>query len=225
MTSAMKLAMLRSMGNGGDARGEVRNKMRGGDGNMEMAGVDNEMRSEMESAFRDNRGRRHYNNGRYAPKSEMEDTYHESPRMTQGFEGREVMGFRAGSDVSFPEGDEMESRHSKYEMGRGSGGGNKKLDKHTVETWLSKMKNADESKGPHWSMEQVKHMMTQRGIDQDLLVFWATLNMMYSDYCKVAQKHGLNNEGYYADLAEAFLDDEDVKGDKLSKYYFGVVKA
>lgn len=235
MTNAMKMAMMRStMNNGGEMRGgyggdmemrgnygEMRNEMRGGYGQ-------NEMRGEMENAFRDNRGRRHYDNGRFAPKSEMdggmESAYHEPPRMTDTFEGREVMGFRAGGNVvNFPGGDEMQNRGGSMEHGKGEMKGGK-LDKHMVEQWLSGMKNTDGSKGPHWSFEQAKSIVKQRGIEHDPLMFWATMNMMYSDYSEVAQKYGLNNQDYYVDLACAFLDDEDVHGDKLSKYYFGVVK-
>lgn len=256
MTNAAKMAMLRNVsGNNGEmrnrgemrgeARGEMRNEGRGGMRN-EMRGENrgemenemrgemrgnygrNEMRSEMENAFRDRRGRRHYDNGRFAPKSEMEmemeSGYYEPPRMTDTFEGREVMGFRAGGNmVNFPGGDEMRNRHGSMEQGKGEAKGGK-LDKHMIEEWLMGMKNTDGSKGPHWSFEQIKNIVKQKEIEHDPLIFWATMNMMYSDYCEVAQKYGLHNQDYYVDLSKAFLDDEDVHGDKLSKYYFGVVK-
>ncbi len=244
MTNAMKLAMMRSnMNNGGEMRSggdmEMRNDMRGGMRGEMRGGMQddmrggygsNEMRGEMENAFRDRRGRRHYDNGRFAPRGEMdaememESGYYEPPRMAREFEGREVLGFRGGNMVEFPKGDEMQHRQSEMQMGKG-GMKSKKLDKQTVEKWLQQMQNADGSRGAHWTMEQVHKLMSQKGIEQDPVMFWAALNMMYSDYCEIAQKYGLNHDGYYIDLAEAFLDDEDVKGDKLSKYYFGVVKA
>lgn len=255
MTNAMKMAMLRSVSNnGGNARGEMRsggdmemrNEMRGGmRGEMrnemqnemqnEMRGEmrggygQNEMRGEMENAFRDRRGRRHYDNGRFAPmrgemEMEGEGGGYGSPRMTDTFEGREVLGFRAGGNmVEFPKGDEMQNRRGSMEQGKGEAKGGK-LDKHMIESWLMSMKNTDGSKGPHWSFEQIKNIVKQKEIEHDPLMFWAAINMMYSDYSEVAQKYGLNNQDYYIDLAKAFLDDEDVHGDKLSKYYFGVIK-
>ena len=42
--------------------------------------------------------------------------------------------------------------------------------------WTSDMKNSDGSKGPHWSMEQVRQVMEQNDIKYDLLQFFAVMN-------------------------------------------------
>ena len=52
------------------------------------------------------------------------------------------------------------------------------------------------------------------------------MNMMYSDYCMVASKYGVNNAEFFADMARAFLFDKDAEGpgEKLAAYYHRVVK-
>ncbi|MDY4223633.1 MAG: hypothetical protein SOX75_03020 [Candidatus Limivicinus sp.] len=49
------------------------------------------------------------------------------------------------------------------------------------------------------------------------------MNMLYSDYFKVAKKFIVNNTEFYANLAEAFLCDKDAADDKLIRYYECVV--
>ena len=66
--------------------------------------------------------------------------------------------------------------------------------------------------------------MTSKGLKLDPVEFWAALNMMYSDYCKVAKRHNTNTVDFYAAMAEAFLNDKDAGPDKLSNYYEYVAK-
>lgn len=47
---------------------------------------------------------------------------------------------------------------------------------------------------------------------------------VYSDYCAVAKKHGVNNVDFYADLAKAWLHDKDAVKDKAAAYYEYIVK-
>ena len=90
--------------------------------------------------------------------------------------------------------------------------------------WTRDMDNSDGTHGPHWNMEQAKQIMQQNNIDCDPAEFYAALNMMYSDYFKVAKKYGVNESGLYAHLAKAFLDDKDAGDGKLMRYYECVVK-
>jgi hypothetical protein len=98
------------------------------------------------------------------------------------------------------------------------------MTKEIAEEWTSKMKNEDGTKGPHWKMEQVKQLMAQKGIQYDPWEFFAILNAMYSDYCAVLKKHGVNTIDVYVDLACAWLNDSDAMPDKASRYYEYVVK-
>ena len=99
-----------------------------------------------------------------------------------------------------------------------------------METWKSMMKNEDGTRGVHFREEQVKRACEQAGIDCEEFgedVFCLAMNMMYSDYCKVAKKYGVDMPEYYADLAKAFLRDKDFDGkpeEKLYLYYKAIVE-
>ena len=227
---------------------------------MTMGGYD------VESRFRDRRGREHYDNGRFAPmRNEMgyegpysggnrydidvnryeyeapEGNYRNEMRGgrngdrkgdTQGEEGgtmrmigfgREIYNSDMRSDASVPnhrEGDHMAGKHTK-----GGARSNMGMNEHLAKEWTAMMENEDGTKGPHWSMEQIKKVIEQRGMPGDPVEIWVAMNMMYSDYCKVAKKLGVNTMDFYAEMARAFLDDKDAGApDKLTAYYEYIVK-
>ena len=99
-----------------------------------------------------------------------------------------------------------------------------------METWKSMMRNEDGSRGEHFRKEQCKHAGEQAGVDIEEFgddIFCLAMNMMYSDYCKVAKKYGVDRPEYYADLAKAFLRDKDFDGkpeEKLYIYYKAIVE-
>lgn len=99
------------------------------------------------------------------------------------------------------------------------------FDDHLAHEWTAAMKNEDGSKGPHWTKEQTKLFMTQVGAASvEPVEFFAVMNAMYSDYCKVAKKYGVDKPEYYAELAKAWLEDKDAVEDKAAKYYKCIVK-
>ena len=90
--------------------------------------------------------------------------------------------------------------------------------------WTSKMENEDGTHGAHWTLDQARQLLIQRGLDYDPVQFWAALCMVYSDYAKVAGKHGVGGSvDFYVDMACAFLCDRDAPKDKLARYYEHVV--
>ena len=98
-----------------------------------------------------------------------------------------------------------------------------------AKAWTARMKNADGSTGPHWSMDQTSAIADGMGVQETDIPRWAwgvTMNMMYSDYYPVAVEFGLNRPEFYAALAKAFLLDKDGPGPerKLMEYYEHVVK-
>lgn len=109
-------------------------------------------------------------------------------------------------------------------MGYSRGNGYIPFTRELAEEWTSHMENEDGTRGPHWSMEQTKQVQAQRGIECPPEQFYAILNAVYSDYCKVAKKHNVNTIDFYSDLAKAWLDDSDAVPDKASAYYEYVVK-
>lgn len=98
------------------------------------------------------------------------------------------------------------------------------LTKEQVAAWVGSMKNADGTRGGHWSMTETEAVRKQRGIECDPVMFYAAMNMMYSDYCKAAEKTGAGSVDFYAYMAKAFLDDEDAATDKLARYYYFVAE-
>lgn len=227
---------------------------------MTMGGYD------VESRFRDRRGREHYDNGRFAPmrsemgyegpysggnrydidvnryeyeapegnyRNEMRGGYNRDHRGdTRGEEGgtMRMIGFGREiyndmrSDASVPsyrEGDHMMGAKPRKGGAKSSMG----MDENMAREWTSKMENEDGTKGPHWNMEQIKKVMEQRNMTGDPVEFWVAMNMMYSDYCKVAKKLGVNTVDFYAEMAKAFLEDKDTGvPDKLTAYYENIVK-
>lgn len=102
-------------------------------------------------------------------------------------------------------------------------GNDENLTKAQVAAWVGAMKNADGTHGGHWTMEKTEEIRKQRGIECDPVMFYAAMNMMYSDYCKAAEKTGAVSVDFYAYMAKAFLDDEDAATNKLARYYHCVV--
>lgn len=201
-----------------DGRENGRERTRGGydHGEYEPEGNGTEMRRTR---------RRRYEDGRFRPTRGGADYLHDPdddddepearyPRMLEP-EGRmNQIGFVAGG-------------HSKVtEMHRGGSRmyESEKLDKATAEEWVRSMENEDGTKGPHWTMEQVKQVMAQKGVTGEPVEFFVALNMVYSDYCKVAKKLGVNSIDFYVEMARAFLEDKDAGEGKLMNYYEYVVK-
>ena len=92
--------------------------------------------------------------------------------------------------------------------------------------WTEHMENGDGSRGPNWTLEQATAVANSMGVHTDPWIWFAALNMEYSDNFDVAQKYGLDRPEYYADLAKAFLFDKDGGGaeTKIAGYYHGIVE-
>ena len=121
--------------------------------------------------------------------------------------------------------DEMGHRTSAMSAGHSMPGMVRPMDRQMAEEWTAHMENEDDTRGPHWTMEQVEKLMLQRGVDCDPVQFWVAMNMMYSDYCKIFQRYGVGDKiDFYADMAKAFLDDKDAAPDKLARYFECIVR-
>lgn len=105
-----------------------------------------------------------------------------------------------------------------------------RLTKEDMHRWKQKMQNADGTKGEHFDMQQIMHVVEKLGIkmnDFDEKELCLAVNMMYSDYCKVVKKYVPAEKELmvYVELAKAFLDDADgpKPAEKLALYYFCIV--
>lgn len=186
---------------------------------------------------------RRYSDGRFAPRSAYDggsmggEMHYPSPFVPPIYEGGErqvnPIGFvptgywdnepNYGMYADHKTMNEMENRSGQMQRGGASGSGGK-LTREMAEEWMRGLENEDGTKGPHWNLDQAKHAMKQRGIQQDPYEFWAVMNALYSDYCKVLKTHGITSADVYADLAAAWLDDEDAVPGKAAAYFRHLVK-
>lgn len=229
MTGAAKMAMIAARSRGNEARGAYGNynEMRNESTSMEAMSHYPPMWNEPESRRR--RDRR----GRFTSEMDGGSARYEMDGGSTGMEAEDrrpmQIGFRMEEDMSryrsdagYPRMNESEHRRSQMDKGHAHGKGMAKLDKQLAEEWVHKLKGA--GKGQKWTMEQVKKIMEQLGLHVDPLEAYVTMNMLYSDFADVARKYGLRPEDFFADLAEAWLDDEDAMAqDKLMAYYEYVV--
>lgn len=98
------------------------------------------------------------------------------------------------------------------------------MDINTARDWTKHMHNADGSSGEHWTYEQTSKVLRDKGLDCPPAEFYATINMMWSDYSKVAEKFGVNTVDFWTEMSKAFLMDEDAKPGKLENYYRAIVE-
>lgn len=102
------------------------------------------------------------------------------------------------------------------------------LTKDVAEDWVEGMQNADPEHpvGAKWSMETVKPIAMKNGFNtpDKQLEFWAVMNMMYSDYCEIAKKHGVSTMDFYGDMAKAWMKDKDAVENKTAAYIEYVTK-
>lgn len=163
--------------------------------------------------------------------------YRESNGMRRGGYDMNRIGFnanrewdsdRVGMNAGYEARNEMEHRPGmRTSGGHASGMGEGMMEpmtKETAEKWVRSMKGAAGGPGQHWTMEQAKQIMTRYGYQADPVEFYVALNMMKSDYVKAAQKVGADKEEFYAAMADAFLNDEDAKADKLALYHHYIAK-
>lgn len=200
---------------------------------------------EPEDRFRDRTGREHYNNGRYAPmRSELHEPMgrgyyqddsvppvHDTGTGYRYDNGNRLIGFAGGSeyrndyrmDAGYQSRDELSNRSGQKQSGHAYSSV-RPMDRKTAHEWVQKMHNADGSMGEHWTYDQTSQVMKQRNMDCNPAEFYAVINAMWSDYGKVAEKYGINNVDFWAEMAKAFIMDKDAMPDKAALYYECIVK-
>lgn len=104
-----------------------------------------------------------------------------------------------------------------------------KLSDWEITRWNERMENEDGSVGGHWSLMQTNTYADNIGVRFEHITpkEWnVTMNMMYSDYCRVANKYGSGMSDFYAYMAKAFLFDKDAPSpkEKLAAYYHSIAE-
>ena len=100
-----------------------------------------------------------------------------------------------------------------------------KMTREMADEWMAMLKNADGSKGPHWTFDEVKNLMQSRGVQGDPLTIWVGMNAEYSDGVMLNRKYGMDRPEYYLDAAVTkWMNDKDAVEDKAAAYFMHVVK-
>ena len=138
---------------------------------------------------------------------------------------RRVMGFGGSSYVDHSRMDEMAHRSGEKIPGHASGKGMPVMTRDMAEYWMENLQNEDGTKGPHWSLEDVKSIIKQRSLQIDPIRLWVAMNAEYSDNVMVNRKYGVDKQEYYLESAIAkWLNDKDAVDDKEAAYFTHVVK-
>ena len=138
---------------------------------------------------------------------------------------RRVMGFGGSSYVDHPRMDEMTHRSGEKMPGHASTKSMPVLTREMAEYWMENLQNEDGTKGPHWSLEDVKNIIKQRSLQVDPIRLWVAMNAEYSDNVMVNRKYGVDKQEYYLETAIAkWLNDKDAVDDKEAAYFMHVVK-
>ncbi len=106
---------------------------------------------------------------------------------------------------------------------------NAALTPEETRKWVAGLENEDGSSGGHWNIAQTNSAAESIGVRFEHITpeEWnLAMNMMYSDYCGVANKYGVGMSDFFAEMAKAFLFDKDAGSPKakLEGYYKGVVE-
>lgn len=104
-----------------------------------------------------------------------------------------------------------------------------KLTQEMAERWVEGMVSDDPAAryGGKWTMEQVKPVAQKYGVPTEgerFAEFWAVMNALYSDYYLVAKKYNVLNPDFFADMAMAFINDQDAVRNKSAVYYECIVE-
>ena len=74
--------------------------------------------------------------------------------------------------------------------------------------------------GEHWRYDEVKDYIEKKGIYKCYEKYYLVMNMAYNDYYDVAVNYGHQNDTeFFFEIAHAFINDEDAKPHKVSKYF------
>lgn len=89
------------------------------------------------------------------------------------------------------------------------------LDEEEAREYVSRLQNADGTRGAHWDVPSIKRIMEEspKLKQHSLWDVYAAMNMIYSDYYMPSK-----DTHFYVKLTEKFLDDKDAPQDKMARY-------
>lgn len=105
--------------------------------------------------------------------------------------------------------------------------GGEAITMEQAQEWVDHMDNADTSRphGGRWTYTEATELGHKLGVpDDQMIAFFVTLNMIWSDYGPVISAAGINTPDFYGKMARAFIDDKDAKPHKVARYMRAIAK-
>lgn len=93
--------------------------------------------------------------------------------------------------------------------------------------WVQGMEGEGGADGETWTFEEIEEIAKKNGIpkqEKKLVELYAVMNMLASDYYKVAEEFDVLNDEFFVCMAKAFIDDKDAVKDKVAMYYECIAK-
>lgn len=101
------------------------------------------------------------------------------------------------------------------------------LTREKAEMWVEQMQGEGGKDGETWSFEEIEEIAKKHGIpmqEKKLVELYAVMNMLASDYYKVAEEFDVLEDDFFICMAKAFINDKDAVKDKVAAYYEYIVK-
>lgn len=135
-------------------------------------------------------------------------------------EGGKITDMRTYGRRFSPENNTPHPRQIGFQQGNHQQEDGQHLTREQAEQWVQSMRSGDH-RGGKWKYDEIRQYAQNYGVtgEQKVIDFFAVMNAMYSDYHKVARKFGVDKTDFYAELAKAFLDDDDAVEGKARVYY------
>lgn len=105
--------------------------------------------------------------------------------------------------------------------------GSETITMEQAQAWVDHMDNADTSRphGGRWTYAEATELGHKLGVSDDqMIAFFVSLNMIWSDYGPVISASGINTPDFYGKMARAFIDDKDAKPHKVARYMRAIAK-
>lgn len=96
---------------------------------------------------------------------------------------------------------------------------NREFTEADAREWVSHM-----DPPARWTMDQTSAVMRQYGYKYRPCVFYAVMNMLWSDYGKTVAKHGADTVDFWVEMAHDFIDDPDAVDMKVGRYWRDIAK-
>ena len=100
------------------------------------------------------------------------------------------------------------------------------LTREKAMMWVQDM-DGESERGETWTFEEIEELAKKHGLpmqEKKLVEFYAVMNMLASDYYKVAEKFDVLNDDFFVCMAKAFIEDADAVPDKVAMYYECIAK-